>query len=173
MIIGIMSCVVNNHGYYIDSAGLYQRSSMPSITLHPNTDLCLMNRTTLAWAAFVLMIAVAFGAFGAHGLKAVLSDKELGQWQTGVQYQFYHGLGLLFLALAGTWLTAKELRSVRLLFLLGIMLFCGSLYLLSTRAILGTEALTPFLGPITPMGGLLFIAGWGSLLVSAIRGNKG
>ncbi len=132
-----------------------------------------MNRTTLAWAAFVLMIAVGFGAFGAHGLKAVLSEQALGQWQTGVQYQFYHGLGLLFLALAATSLTPKQQTAVRLLFLLGMLFFCGSLYLLSTRAILGTEALTPVFGPITPIGGLLFIAGWGVLLVSAFRGNKG
>ena len=93
-----------------------------------------MNRTTLAWAAFVLMIAVGFGAFGAHGLKAVLSEQALGQWQTGVQYQFYHGLGLLFLALAATWLTPKQQKSIRLLFLLGMLFFCGSLYLLSARA---------------------------------------
>ncbi|MBP6311014.1 MAG: DUF423 domain-containing protein [Flavobacteriales bacterium] len=132
-----------------------------------------MNRTTLAWAAFILLIAVAFGAFGAHGLRMVLSDIELGQWQTGVQYQFYHGLGLLFLALAGTWLSTKQQRAIRMLFLLGIMLFCGSLFLLSTRSLLGTQALTPLLGPVTPIGGLLFIAGWGTLLVLAIRGNKG
>ena len=68
-----------------------------------------MNRPTLAWAAFVLLIAVAFGAFGAHGLKAKVTPEALGQWQTGVQYQFYHGLGLLFLALAAEHLPSRTI----------------------------------------------------------------
>lgn len=128
-----------------------------------------MDRKTLAWAAGALTIAVGFGAFGAHGLKERLDPAALGQWRTGVEYQFYHGLGLLFLALAAERLPAGAVRAVRELFKVGILFFCGSLYLLSTRELLGMQGLTPVLGPITPLGGLLFIAGWVWLLITALR----
>lgn len=131
-----------------------------------------MNRPTLAWASFVLLIAVAFGAFGAHGLKAKVTPEALGQWHTGVQYQFYHGFGLLFLALAAEHLPSKTIMIARGLFLGGILFFCGSLYLLATRAILDTDGMTFILGPITPLGGLLFIAGWGVLAVAGIRAYR-
>lgn len=116
-------------------------------------------------------MAVACGAFGAHALKAVLNADQLGQWQTAVQYQFYHGLGLLFLAMAGGRLPNKVLSSIRRLFVAGIWLFCGSIYLLSTRELLGMEKAASFLGPITPLGGLCFLTGWMLLLITAIRGT--
>jgi len=115
-------------------------------------------------------VAVAFGAFGAHGLKARVTPEALDQWKTGVEYQFYHGLGLLLLAALGHSVPANAIRMVRGLFLGGIICFCGSLYLLSTREVLGTMELTPVLGPITPLGGLLFMAGWTLLLIRALRG---
>jgi uncharacterized membrane protein YgdD (TMEM256/DUF423 family) len=128
-----------------------------------------MDRKTLAWAAGALLIAVGLGAFGAHGLKARVTPEALGQWKTGVEYQFYHGLGLLFLALAHDRLPVRALRAVRELFKVGILFFCGSLYLLSTRDVLGTHGLTSILGPITPLGGLLFLTGWAWLLITALR----
>jgi uncharacterized membrane protein YgdD (TMEM256/DUF423 family) len=128
-----------------------------------------MDRRNLAWAAGVLLTAVALGAFGAHGLKARLSPEALGQWRTGVEYQFYHGLGLLALALVPATLLGKVGRWSANLFKVGILFFSGSLYLLSTRELTGSHGLTPVLGPITPLGGLLFMAGWMVLLITALR----
>lgn len=116
-----------------------------------------------------MAVAVAFGAFGAHGLKAVLEPEALTQWHTGVQYQFLHALGLLALAAMGDRLPARTMRMTTALFLLGILLFSGSLYLLSTRELLSSHGLTSVLGPLTPLGGLCFIAGWVSLLITALR----
>lgn len=128
-----------------------------------------MDKRTLAWGAGLLLVAVAFGAFGAHGLKARLSPEALAQWKTAVDYQFYHGLGLVLLSTLGAHLREPTIRTVRRLFIGGVALFCGSIYLLSTRELLGTQALGPILGPITPIGGLLFMAGWAVLLVTALR----
>jgi len=128
-----------------------------------------MDKRSLGWGAGFLFLAVAFGAFGAHALKAVLNTDQLGQWHTAVQYQFYHGLGLMFLALAGGQLPSRSVRAVRTLFVAGVWLFCGSIYLLSTRELLGLEAATSLLGPITPLGGLCFLGGWIVLLITAVR----
>jgi uncharacterized membrane protein YgdD (TMEM256/DUF423 family) len=112
---------------------------------------------------------VLFGAFGAHGLKARLEPDSLAQWNTGVQYHFLHALGLLALSSLAAHLRPGPLALVRTFFLLGILLFSASLYLLSTRDIMGTHALTPILGPVTPLGGLFFIAGWTLLLITTLR----
>lgn len=128
-----------------------------------------MDRRTLALASLVLLLAVGLGAFGAHGLRPRIAPEALDNWHTGVLYQFIHGLGLLFLSLAGEHLGMGRLRLVRSLFLGGVVCFSGSLYLLSTRDLLGTQALTPVLGPITPLGGLLYMGGWTVMLVSATR----
>jgi len=127
-----------------------------------------MDKRSLAWGAALMALAVALGAFGAHGLKARVDADALAQWNTGVQYHFMHALGLLLLANLGTHLPPKALARVRLLFLLGILCFSVSLYLLSTRGMLNTHALTPILGPITPLGGLLFMAGWIGLLITTL-----
>lgn len=131
-----------------------------------------MDRKTVAWASGVLLLAVALGAFGAHGLKTRVTPEALGQWKTGIEYQFYHGLGILLLAALTREITPSTVRMVRGLFLGGILCFCGSLYLLSTRDLLGTDGLSPVLGPITPLGGLLFLTGWAVLLLRALRGSK-
>lgn len=132
-----------------------------------------MDKRTLAWASGVLLVAVGLGAFGAHGLKPRVTPEALGQWRTGVEYQFYHGLGLMLLAAFGSSLSDRSRRTVSWLFLAGIACFCGSLYLLSTREMLGTMTLTPVLGPITPLGGLFFMAGWAVLLLRALHGADG
>ena len=90
-------------------------------------------------------------------------------WQTAAQYQFYHGLALLGLAAIESRLTVRIVNTVRILFMLGVICFCGSLYILATREILGTDVLTRFLVPVTPLGGVLFLAGWAVLLVGALR----
>jgi len=128
-----------------------------------------MERRALMIAALMLAAAVVLGAFGAHALKARLSPEALGQWRTGVEYQFYHGLGLLVVALMYDRLPKSILQWVARGFTLGVVLFSGSLYLLSTRELGGLQGLSGILGPLTPLGGLCFILGWVLLLITALR----
>lgn len=125
-----------------------------------------MNKRIILSATIFGLIAVILGAFGAHGLKEKVSNENLENWKTAVDYQFYHTLALLFLA---TFSRARNnlINISYLSFSIGIFLFCGSLYLLSTREI--TSLSTTILGPITPIGGLFFIVGWISLFLATIR----
>ena len=107
--------------------------------------------------------AVALGAFGAHGLKEVLSDENLRVFHTGVEYQFYHALALLFTGLAADRNGSKFLKWAGNLFIAGIILFSGSLYCLSIFQNL------MWMGIITPFGGLCFIAGWLLLLIAFMK----
>lgn len=130
-----------------------------------------MERKNILWGAGCLLIAVIFGAFGAHALKARLAPEALSVWKTGVEYQFYHGLGLLLLASLGTRISATGQRWASRLFMLGIALFSGSLYILSTKELTGLGTTAAFLGPVTPLGGLCFIGGWITLFITALRGT--
>lgn len=125
-----------------------------------------MNKRIILSAAIFGLIAVILGAFGAHGLKGKINSESLENWKTAVDYQFYHTLALLFLA---TFSRAKNslINISYFSFTIGIFLFSGSLYLLSTREI--TSISTTILGPITPIGGLFFIIGWISLFLATIR----
>ncbi len=101
-------------------------------------------------------LAVSAGAFGAHGLKGRLDPSQLAIWDTGAQYHLLHSVVLLALGL----FQASSSRSVTLpasLFALGILLFSGSLYVLAFGSM-------RWVGPVTPIGGILLIAGWGSLI---------
>ncbi len=107
-------------------------------------------------------LAVVLGAFGAHGLEARLTERALATWQTGVQYHFLHALALLAVAalwarLANGWATTSAIA-----FVLGIVLFSGSLYALALGA-------PRVLGAVAPLGGTLFILGWIALAVAALR----
>jgi uncharacterized membrane protein YgdD (TMEM256/DUF423 family) len=115
--------------------------------------------TTLRYAAITLGLAVIFGAFGAHALKDMLTPYGEGVYARASFYHFVHGLALLFLSLAegAELLSPIFVRRLRRVFLSGILLFCGSLYLLAI-----TDA--KWLGMITPLGGVLFIVGWGMLV---------
>jgi uncharacterized membrane protein YgdD (TMEM256/DUF423 family) len=117
-------------------------------------------------AAIFGTIAVIFGAFGAHALKAQLSISALENWKTAVNYQFVHALALLLLA---TLPANTFIRLSAWFFGFGILLFSGSLYLLSLSGILSIHA--GFIGPITPIGGLFFIIGWVFLFFSAFKKN--
>ncbi|HEX2617184.1 MAG TPA: DUF423 domain-containing protein [Flavobacteriales bacterium] len=128
-----------------------------------------MNDRTLAWASGILLLAVALGAFGAHGVEKRVDLTAYHNWTTAAQYQFYHGLALLGLAAVHDRLRARTVTLVRIFFVLGVVCFCGSLYLLALREVFGLQKLTPVLGPITPLGGLLFIAGWALLFIGAVR----
>jgi uncharacterized membrane protein YgdD (TMEM256/DUF423 family) len=128
-----------------------------------------MNKQIIVTASVLGALAVILGAFGAHGLKAVLQPRQLEIWQTGVQYHFYHVFALLFLAIFNQDKNKSAVWAYYF-FLFGILLFSGSLYLICCRDILGMPGLTA-LGPVTPIGGLLFILGWVMLAVAAFR-NK-
>jgi len=104
-------------------------------------------------------MAVVLGAFGAHGLKPRIEPQQLEAFETAVRYHFIHTLALLAVAIlldkaASSWLAWSGLA-----FVAGIVLFSGSLYLLSCKSLLHIEGWT-WLGPVTPLGGLLFVAGW-------------
>jgi uncharacterized membrane protein YgdD (TMEM256/DUF423 family) len=108
-------------------------------------------------------LAVALGAFGAHGLKARLAADALAVYQTGVQYHFYHALGLVLVGLALLHLADSVLlRWAAWLMLAGIVLFSGSLYALSLSGL-------RWLGAVTPFGGLAFILAWIIFAVGAAR----
>jgi uncharacterized membrane protein YgdD (TMEM256/DUF423 family) len=108
--------------------------------------------------------AVALGAFGAHGLKARLAADLLATFETAVRYQMYHALALLVVALAfARWPGSGLLNAAGWLFLAGTLLFSGSLYLLSLTGL-------RWLGAVTPLGGVAFIAGWVCLALAAWRG---
>ncbi len=112
------------------------------------------------------MAAVVLGAFGAHALKNYLEASQLSAYQTGISYQFYHTLAMFAIALSGSAPTSKT-RLAFWLFLVGILLFCGSLYWIT----LSKAGLIPMLwiiGPITPIGGLFFIAGWSVLAIHGL-----
>lgn len=131
-----------------------------------------MEKHSVAWGSGLLAVAVGLGAFGAHGLKALIDPAALANWNTAVHYQFIHGLGILVLAALTGPVPASATRRIRNLFLVGIACFCGSLYLLSTRELNGLDGMTAFIGPITPLGGVMFIVGWIGLLITVIR-SKG
>ena len=118
-----------------------------------------MGRNFVRMAALLALLAVALGAFGAHGLKAILSAEQLHTFEIGVRYQFYHSLGLFLVGLLFFQKTSRWLRYAGNAFIGGILLFSGSLYLLACNSVLGIES-WKWLGPITPLGGLLFILGW-------------
>lgn len=108
------------------------------------------------------LLAVLLGAFAAHGLRDILTPSELSSWQTAVTYQMSHALMLL---LTGLWIRQGGpalLKVVGLLLASGVLLFSGSIYALLLLNF-------SWLGPVTPMGGLLMIAGWACLCVCAVR----
>ncbi len=104
-------------------------------------------------------LAVTLGAMGAHALKDHITPELLQTYETGVRYQFYHTLGLLLTALLMQNNSSGLLRLSGNLFITGIFLFSGSLYFLSTRSLFGIEGMR-WIGAVTPLGGLSFIAGW-------------
>ncbi len=123
-----------------------------------------MDKVFFALGAAAAGLAVALGAFGAHGLRGAISADMLANFETGVRYHMYHALGLLAVAFAVTRWPASSLPVVAgWLFVAGIVLFAGSLYVM---ALTGWR----WLGAITPLGGVAFVAGWVCLCIAAARG---
>jgi uncharacterized membrane protein YgdD (TMEM256/DUF423 family) len=123
-----------------------------------------MHKRFLIIAALLGAVSVAVGAFGAHGLKQFVAEESISTFETGVRYQFYHVFGLLALSALWKEFPVKWLRWAGNCFITGIVLFSGSLYLLTALKATNTVGLNG-IGIITPIGGLFFIAGW--LLIAA------
>lgn len=113
----------------------------------------MKERTLIAAGAINMFIAVGCGAFGAHGLKRMISEEMLAIWHTAVTYQVMHALGMMAIALLMPRMAGAAMRWAGNLMLAGIVVFSGSLYLL---ALTGTR----ILGAITPLGGAAFLAAW-------------
>ena len=117
-----------------------------------------MDKKILLFGLAFGIISIILGAFGAHALKKVLSVEQLSSFEVGVRYLMYHALFLLFVGT--TTMLLPEQKSIILYFtLFGIILFSGSIFLLSSSGVTGINF--KFLGPLTPLGGLLLIASWG------------
>ena len=125
-----------------------------------------MNRTILVTAAFLGIIAIALGAFGAHGLKELISIEAQQTFETGVRYQMYHALMLLFVG-GTTLLSLKAKKAIYFLVLVGIIFFSASIYGLSTMEI--TEVNFKRIGFVTPIGGLLLIVAWVIMLMNFLK----
>jgi len=120
-----------------------------------------MAKLFISLGALSGMLAVVFGAFGAHALKGRLDDYALGVFETAVQYHFYHSFALLAVGIiAMSQPNTVLLRSSGWLFVVGLVVFSGSLYVLSLSGV-------RWLGAVTPIGGLAFIAGWACLATAA------
>jgi len=122
----------------------------------------MKNQTILISGAVFMALGVLLGAFGAHALKNILSPEVLAVYKTGVEYQFYHALGLLLIGVIGFQVKSKYLQWSGLFISIGIILFSGSLYVLSISGI-------KVIGAITPIGGLSFVAGWIFLAIAIIK----
>lgn len=127
-----------------------------------------MQKTFLLFGALLAGLGVAFGAFGAHGLKKIVTPENVATFQTGVQYQIYHALALLLLGVLADRIFNSFLTSSGFLFLGGILFFSGSLYLIT--ALQAMDKLVPTaLRIVTPIGGLLFILGWIVLFIGILK----
>lgn len=128
-----------------------------------------MHKNYLALAAIFGGLSVALGAFGAHGLEKITTDEKiLHSFHTGVQYQMYHALALLAVAIIFESFPDKRMKWTAVCFITGIILFSGSLYLLTFLKI-QESSLVRYVGPVTPLGGLFFIAGWLSFLLAVVK----
>ncbi|MAO49107.1 MAG: hypothetical protein CL527_10560 [Aequorivita sp.] len=119
--------------------------------------MTVFDKNIVVTASFLTAVTIGMGAFGAHGLKNMVDVAALNTFETGIRYQMYHCLAILVLGLAPI-IPEKIKKTVFWFFILGILLFSGSIYLLALNAILPFNSAK--IGFITPIGGLLFIIGW-------------
>ena len=128
-----------------------------------------MPKNYLIAAAIFGGTAVALGAFGVHGLESITKDEKIVHiFQTGVQYQMYHALALLAVGILWEKFSNRRLKWSANCFIIGIILFSGSLYLLTFLKLQESNAVK-FVGPITPLGGVFLITGWLFLLMAVIK----
>ena len=127
-----------------------------------------MKSKIVTTATILGMIAIILGAFGAHALKKFLAVEQLATFETGVRYQMYHALFLLFIGLFDA-LTDSIKKIIYYLVVSGVILFSGSIYLLATNDLISYDFKR--IGFVTPIGGLLLIVAWGVLLVTLLNKN--
>lgn len=125
-----------------------------------------MNKKILITASILGLLAVVFGAFGAHALKELITVEAQQTFETGVRYQMYHAILLLFVG-ATTLIKQSTKKRLYYLIVLGIILFSGSIYGLATNLLTTFDFKT--IGFVTPVGGLLLILAWGFLIVDFIK----
>lgn len=127
-----------------------------------------MQKLFLIIGSLLAGLAVALGAFGAHGLKKIADAETVAIYQTGVQYQMYHAIGLLFLGLLAERVASHLVDYAGFLFIGGVVFFSGSLYLIASMKVMNKDV-PKAVGIMTPVGGLLFILGWLVLLLALLR----
>ena len=130
-----------------------------------------MYRPALTTGALFAAMGVILGAFGAHALKQHLDAVSLATFETGVRYQMYHAFALLAVGVIHAGSPNRLVRAANALFTIGIVLFSGSLYLLSLRVASGSAGLGG-LGIFTPIGGVFFIAGWVALVLGITQRKR-
>ena len=137
-----------------------------------------MSKKSLVTGSLFAALAVILGAFAAHGLKPYVESGKmdlqmLQNFETASRYMMYHAFALIICGILGKVLGESKLFKIAsILFIVGIVFFCGSLYLLSTRDVIGLTN-WKWLGPITPLGGLCFISGWVLLAIGTLKSDKG
>jgi uncharacterized membrane protein YgdD (TMEM256/DUF423 family) len=127
-----------------------------------------MHKIHLILGSILAGLGVVLGAFGAHGLKQIVPPETVSSYQTGVQYQMYHAFALLIIGILSERLSSNLVNWAGAFFVLGIVLFSGSLYLLASLKAMNKVGFSG-IGIITPIGGLMFIAGWILLLIAIIK----
>jgi len=129
-----------------------------------------MEKFFFIFGASLAGVAVAAGAFGAHGLESMVTPDRIAIWEKAARYQMYHALTLILMSWAHThwWNRSNTLRAASWFFVLGIILFSGRLYYLVANGELAYKGVN--LGLLTPLGGVFFILGWLALIVAAWRG---
>lgn len=137
--------------------------------INTNSILCtkielIMNKKIIITAAVLGFLSVVFGAFGAHSLKELISEESIKSFETGIRYQMYHALLLLFVGMA-SFLSPKSKKTIFYLIVVGVIFFSGSIYGLATNDLTSFDFKRVAL--ITPVGGLLLILSWLVLLFSA------
>lgn len=120
-----------------------------------------MNKQIAIISVLLIVLGIVLGAFGAHSLKEVVTPEKVASYEVGVRYQIYHGLALLVLSLNASKIEGS-LKVFLIFILAGVLLFSGSIYFLALNDVLSPDL--SFLGPVTPIGGVLMIMGWGVLL---------
>ena len=123
-----------------------------------------MIKALLLFGISFCLLSVIMGAFGAHALKGKLSSYSMSVYDKAVLYQFFHAFAILFIAVLGRLFNTQEFNVCGILFILGILLFSGSLFILAITDL-------KWVGAITPIGGMFFIISWSILFIKILRGD--
>ena len=149
--------------FYRKKISHWKTCSVKYFTQNPN-----MHKLFMIIGTLLAGLSIALGAFGAHGLKKIADAETVSIYQTGVQYQMYHALALIVVGLLAERFSGNYINYTGYFFIAGMVLFSGSLYLISSLK--ATHKTVPTLvGVLTPIGGLLFILGWVFLLIALLK----